>query len=239
MRLVAEQGQGVPPRHSIRVEVATTRLFQLRAQVVNLRGSSGGNECGRRWKPRWEVGEVKTQLYRHYDNNKKLLYVGISLSAAVRLAQHREAAHWFDEIANVTIETFPTREAALAAERNAIANENPACNIHHKRTLKQIEQEEKLRAAEFAEKAKQQLMSRYVVYNLAYKLDDLRRLLNMSAKQLNDCIKEGYLHTFEVEPRQSKHRKVVMVSGWSLIDFMEFLEGKRSKCVETRSPSIR
>lgn len=187
---------------------------------------------------------MKTKLYRHFDRNKKLLYVGISLNSVARLAQHRDAAHWFDDIAIVTIETFSTREEALAAERNAIINENPVCNINHKRTIKQIEQEEKLRAAEFAQKAKQQLFTRYVSYNLTYRFDELPRILGVSRRQLDECVKQGQLYTFEIEPKQIKHRKIVMVSGWALIDFLEFLEAKngkteQTKCVETQSPSIR
>lgn len=187
---------------------------------------------------------MKTKLYRHFDSNKKLLYVGISLNSVARLAQHRDAAHWFEDIATVTIETFSTREEALAAERNAIINENPVCNINHKRTIKQIEEEEKLRAVEFAQKGKFQLLTKYVSYRLAYKLDEVRNLLGMSNKQLNDYVTRGLLHTFEVEPRQIRHKKIVMISGWALIDFMEVLESKngkteRTKCAETKSPSIR
>ena len=172
---------------------------------------------------------MKTQLYRHYDSNKKLLYVGISLNAAARLAQHRDAAHWFDAITDVKIETYPTREDALAAERRAIAEENPACNIQHRQTIKQIEKEEAARAAEFAKKAKQQLMARHVVYNLTYKLKELPKLLSMTTKQLDVYVKQGLLHTFEVEGRQTRWSNMTLVSGWALIDFMEYLEAKNAR----------
>ena len=211
------------------MEVETAGLRGIRASLVYIRGACGGYERGRRRKPRREVGAMKTQLYRHYDSNKKLLYVGISLSAVNRLAQHRDTSHWFSDIANIEIETFSTREEALLAERKAIVNENPVCNIHHKRTLKEIEQEEKLRAAEFAQKAKQQLFTRYVSYNLTYRFDELPRILGVSKRQIDECVKQGQLYTFETEPRQSRHRKIVMVSGWALIDFLEFLEAKGKK----------
>jgi hypothetical protein len=68
-----------------------------------------------------------TQLYRQFDRDGKLLYVGVSLSAAARQSKHKRVkARWFDQIARIEIETFPTREAALAAETAAIATENPA-----------------------------------------------------------------------------------------------------------------
>jgi hypothetical protein len=68
-------------------------------------------------------------LYRHFDANGKLLYVGISLSAIIRLAQHKSCSVWFDKIARVEIEFLPTRTAAVSAERLAIQNEKPKHNV--------------------------------------------------------------------------------------------------------------
>jgi hypothetical protein len=78
---------------------------------------------------RAECAKWKHNLYRHYDENGKLLHVGVSISAMKRLADHRHRAHWFDRIARMEVEKFPTREASLAAETNAIRAENPECNI--------------------------------------------------------------------------------------------------------------
>lgn len=72
--------------------------------------------------------DKKTKLYRHFDSNGGLLYVGISLSPTYRLSQHRATAPWFDDIATITIENYPTRQAALEAEARAIHYENPAHN---------------------------------------------------------------------------------------------------------------
>lgn len=76
---------------------------------------------------------MKTYLYRHYDKNNILLYVGISVSHLARLCQHRDKAVWFDEIATVTIQPFPSRQEALFAETDAIIGENP---LHNKRRPK-------------------------------------------------------------------------------------------------------
>ena len=56
-----------------------------------------------------------------------LLYVGISVSAAARLAQHA-GREWFDRIGLVKILSYPTREEALAAEATAIKTEGPLFN---------------------------------------------------------------------------------------------------------------
>jgi excinuclease UvrABC nuclease subunit len=74
-----------------------------------------------------------TELYRHFDKAGRLLYVGISGSAYIRLTKgHKGRAAWFDEINNITIEKFATREEALQAERSAIRREKPLYNITHK-----------------------------------------------------------------------------------------------------------
>lgn len=73
---------------------------------------------------------MKTQLYRYFDAQDKLLYVGVSLSAVVRL-RGRKSVEWIEQVAKITIETFETRGLALAAERLAIQSESPAFNIHH------------------------------------------------------------------------------------------------------------
>lgn len=69
------------------------------------------------------------QLYRHYDENGTLLYVGVSLSAINRLAQHRSSAIWYDQIAKIEIETYPDRKSVLRAEKDAIQKEHPLFNI--------------------------------------------------------------------------------------------------------------
>ena len=76
-----------------------------------------------------------TQLYRHFDCNGTLLYVGISSSTIARLSQHQRTAHWFDQVANVSVQKFPTRKAALEAEKLAIQTEKPLYNkIHNQDT---------------------------------------------------------------------------------------------------------
>ena len=71
-----------------------------------------------------------TNLYRHFAADGTLLYVGISLSAVARLAQHRDSK-WFDDIALVKISRFESREKALVAEEIAIKTERPVHNIVH------------------------------------------------------------------------------------------------------------
>jgi excinuclease UvrABC nuclease subunit len=80
---------------------------------------------------------VKTNLYRHFDKDGKLLYVGVSLSYVQRLAQHRDHAHWFWQVADVKLQPFESRAEAEAAETAAIKAEKPAYNIQHSTLPKQ------------------------------------------------------------------------------------------------------
>lgn len=71
----------------------------------------------------------KTALYRHFDDEGRLLYVGISLDPLKRTAQHMQQAYWADRIRGISIEWLPTRGMAIDAEERAIAEEEPAYNI--------------------------------------------------------------------------------------------------------------
>ena len=69
-----------------------------------------------------------TDLYRHYDKNGKLLYVGISFSFLKRLHEHKKHSVWFANIASTTREIFATRQEAIEAEQKEIKNEKPVYN---------------------------------------------------------------------------------------------------------------
>lgn len=71
-------------------------------------------------------------LYRYYDADGVLLYVGISVSAVARSAAHKGNAGWWGDVAAMVVEKFPTREDARIAEAAAIATENPLHNIQGK-----------------------------------------------------------------------------------------------------------
>ena len=71
---------------------------------------------------------TKTSLYRHFDANGQLLYVGISKGLMARISGHERDSGWFWDIATITLQTYQTREEALYAEAVAIRDENPSYN---------------------------------------------------------------------------------------------------------------
>lgn len=70
-------------------------------------------------------------LYRHFDDAGRLLYVGITRRTDQRRMAHRDGAPWMRFQARETVEWLPDRPSAEAAERAAIAAEQPVFNIHH------------------------------------------------------------------------------------------------------------
>lgn len=67
-------------------------------------------------------------LYRMFDENGRLLYVGITGDLARRLTDH-EVKRWYPLIKNIVVEWFPHEAAARVAERRAISTERPRYNV--------------------------------------------------------------------------------------------------------------
>lgn len=78
-----------------------------------------------------EVATGLTFLYRMYDEDGVLLYVGISRQPLARLTQHEDMKSWWARVVNISLEKFPTRQEALAAEADAITAEEPVYNVQH------------------------------------------------------------------------------------------------------------
>lgn len=72
----------------------------------------------------------RTALYRLFDADDELLYVGISKDPKARWEQHRDKPWWRDVSMRV-IEWYDDRPTAERAERKAIETEGPRYNIVH------------------------------------------------------------------------------------------------------------
>jgi hypothetical protein len=81
-----------------------------------------------RTKYQTKLDALESSLYRHFDEDGVLLYVGIAVDPVRRLSGHRHS-HWYDKIDTIRIEHCPTHEAALAAELEAIRTEKPVHNV--------------------------------------------------------------------------------------------------------------
>src|SRR5436190_14951554 len=86
--------------------------------------------CGSRRSGMPESPE-RTALYRLYDADDRLLYVGVSNDPPYRMAQHAKDKPWWPTVATQKLEWLDTREEAFDAEKLAIFTERPKYNHVH------------------------------------------------------------------------------------------------------------
>ncbi|MCT9092888.1 GIY-YIG nuclease family protein [Streptomyces sp. ASQP_92] len=70
----------------------------------------------------------RTALYRLYDVNDRLLYVGITANPKARWSAHSRDKHWWPEVARKAIEWFETRKSAERIEKIEVEEERPRYN---------------------------------------------------------------------------------------------------------------
>lgn len=75
------------------------------------------------------MSSEKTALYRFFNAEEELLYVGIAADPAHRWKEHRRSKPWAREVTIRVIEWLSSREEASAAEVRAIHIEKPRYNI--------------------------------------------------------------------------------------------------------------
>lgn len=70
----------------------------------------------------------RTALYRLFDRDGRLLYVGITGKPSGRWRQHSADKPWWDQVADRKLEWFDARPIAADAEVEAISSESPLYN---------------------------------------------------------------------------------------------------------------
>jgi len=73
-------------------------------------------------------------LYRMYNVDDELLYVGITNDPKARFRTHSKLKDWWSEVDHIRVETFGSRDALAAAEMRAIDVERPRYNVIRPRT---------------------------------------------------------------------------------------------------------
>jgi predicted GIY-YIG superfamily endonuclease len=68
-------------------------------------------------------------LYRFFDANGVLLYIGATSNFANRAAHHAARQPWWTDVTDIKVEHLESREALLAAEKDAIDIEGPLHNV--------------------------------------------------------------------------------------------------------------
>lgn len=73
-------------------------------------------------------------VYRFYDVNGALLYIGVTSNPYKRWERHENTKPWFGDVAVITRSLYQDKASAYEAERRGIIAEHPKYNIVHNRT---------------------------------------------------------------------------------------------------------
>lgn len=87
------------------------------------------------------MSDQPTSLYRFYDAEDRLLYVGITNHLMRRTTRHAADKPWFSAVARSEVDHYPTRAAALAREAELIRELQPVHNIQGRGRLKPYPEE--------------------------------------------------------------------------------------------------
>lgn len=109
---------------------SSEKAISLIESINDIAYIGNGSELNRRtavvpYKTEWNQ---RNFVYRYFDADGNLLYIGTTANAEARYRHHASKSVWFREIANSTYEQFDTRTEALAAEKAAIEAERPLHN---------------------------------------------------------------------------------------------------------------
>lgn len=172
-------------------------------------------------------------LYRHFDKEGTLLYVGVSLRALNRLSQHRDHSAWFSSIVRVEMEHYPSREEACEAERIAIADENPKHNIiratpksRKKSVHVQNEEDYNDRVASLPELSRADLLRRMVNFSPLYDIDGVAAFLGVGRSAAARLIGDRSLGHVRLPNSRGTKGYHVRVTGWQLVDYIEVLQAE-------------
>ena len=75
------------------------------------------------------LADKKHYVYRIFDHDGRLIYVGCSHDPETRMATHRHTMWWAPQIARIKIKVYPNKDAGHDAEREIIRAEKPRWNL--------------------------------------------------------------------------------------------------------------
>lgn len=166
---------------------------------------------------------MNAQLYRHFDAEDKLLYVGISLSSLHRLGQHKDHSHWFNQISRVTIENFSDRKLAMDAEREAIRKEKP---IHNRIRYDNVITP----PCNAINNSELNMVSKIVNFKPTYSAYEVAGVLGITELAVKKLISKKEIGSYELVGKTGKIR--FRVTGWHLLEYVEHLKNG-GKCDPT------
>ena len=129
-------------------------------------------------------------VYRCFNVEGNLLYVGMTWNVDERIIAHRSNTHWFGEVNDVQVEKHEDKLSALTAEMVAIKDEWPMYNIHIP-TESQVEN-----SKFFYERDDEALLSGEIDIAQAEPLSPVK--MSSSLKEMSIILDMSYAHMYKM-----------------------------------------
>lgn len=97
------------------------------------------------WRDPVTLQDLPTSVYRAYDQDGQLLYVGITAREMRRFYEHERAGTWFPFATYLELEHWDNRIGAEQREKQLIRQYNPPYNIAHARGLRTVRPRQRTR----------------------------------------------------------------------------------------------
>ena len=164
---------------------------------------------------------MNTALYRLFDVDGELVYVGITNNPAMRWSQHSAYSEWWSRVSSKSVEWHDTRAAAEKAERVAIRCEGPLFNRAHIPCAGMLRDGEVARDRSALGELDRQKRSSWV--NLRHRQTH-RPLFGLIAEELREDIKAGRLRSGSRLPTYHAMQKRFGTSTGPIAMALEMLE---------------
>ena len=90
---------------------------------------------------------MENMLYRAYDENENLIYIGQSTKFLERMKQHIKSSEWSGLVDTWKLQRFDTQEKLLTHEKIAIKKEKPLYNkthnLYYRQNMEELKSENK------------------------------------------------------------------------------------------------
>ena len=170
-------------------------------------------------------------VYKFYNSNNELLYVGITNSMKLRLKQHKQDKEWFTEIKKICVSDKMTRNEAHIYEIYYIANENPKYNVDYINGGKVSFMMGELSFKEYKKEKRKKIDVDVVLrmYNEGKSIDEIATELKYSTEYITQNLRKKLIELREVKPnrRNGKNERFEM-----FVNCLTYLSNKKYFTIE-------
>jgi predicted GIY-YIG superfamily endonuclease len=163
-----------------------------------------------------------TALYRLYDAQDELLYIGVSGNPPARFRAHARRRHWWFQVHSHTLEWIEGRGAAIEAEKRAIRAEEPRWNREHMPVWK-VRYDRPVPPPRRPDDSE----ARYVKVELARdELDEVLAAREKIRAEFHEAIRDAFPETHGQPTKRGVLAEVARRSGYSREHVAQLRDGK-------------